>query len=836
MTAEREQKARGKGYVGFKEDSPSAKIPSQDGFRSIQLDSAATAETKVVQRDTERQETVKKEEEEEEDNAPQREFRGRGQFEIEEKPRFGSGRFEDEPLRGKSFDATPKHRDRLDTRRRQKFESFRGNDDLDSEFSEKRSKKNKRQREQAEVVEAPTATPILIPPFISVSNLATALKVRLDDFVRKLEDLGFEEIGNDHVLNAENAGLVAMEYNFEPIIDQGEEQDLFARPPVEDKSLLPQRPPVVTIMGHVDHGKTTLLDYLRKSSVAASEAGGITQHIGAFSVPMASTGKTVTFLDTPGHAAFLSMRQRGANVTDIVILVVAADDSVKPQTIEAIKHARAARVPIIVAINKADKDEADPERVKQDLLRAEIEVEDFGGDVQAIPVSGKTGLGMAELEEAAVTLAEILDLRAETIGPAEGWVLEATTKKAGRVATVLVRRGTLRPGDVIVAGTTWARVRSLRNEAGIAIPEAGPGTPVEVDGWRDQPTAGDEVLQAPGEGKATSIVAYRQEKLERLSLAEDIVAINISRRLEQEKREREKAEAEVAKLAAAQALELERMAKSTAPDAAEKLAAMEAAQAKVNAKTAAAAAAAAAESSSTGTTKPSLPTSELDPQAKDIYVLLRTDVSGSAEAIAAALLSLPLAVHKITLHVLRSAVGPITESDVAHISSVPLGHGLLVSFNQPVAPAILAAAAQAKVPIVDESIIYKVVDGARAFVEALLPPLVTSRVTGEAELAAVFDINVGGRKTVRFAGARVRNGVVERAKKVRVWRGGVGEKEGGKLVFEGALASLKNQKRDVGEMRKGTECGIGFDGWTGFEVGDVVQCFEEKREKRRLAA
>src|SRR5690349_20152751 len=223
-------------------------------------------------------------------------------------------------------------------------------------------------------------------------------------------------------------------------------------------SMYPLRPSVVTIMGHVDHGKTTILDYLRKSSVAAGEAGGITQHIGAFSVPMPS-GKVITFLDTPGHAAFLNMRQRGANVTDIVVLVVAADDSVKPQTIEAINHAKGARVPIIVAINKIDKPEANIERVKQDLARHGVEIEDFGGDTQVVCVSGKTGTGMDELEEAALTLSDVLDMRADTKGAAEGWILEASIKSMGKVATVLVRCGTMRPGDFIVAGKTWARIR-----------------------------------------------------------------------------------------------------------------------------------------------------------------------------------------------------------------------------------------------------------------------------------------------------------------------------------------------------------------------------------------
>ena len=300
---------------------------------------------------------------------------------------------------------------------------------------------------------------------------------------------------------------------------------------------LPAAQPVVTIMGHVDHGKTTLLDWLRKSSVAAQEHGGITQHIGAFVVKM-SSGKQITFLDTPGHAAFLSMRQRGANVTDIVVLVVAADDSVMPQTVEALKHATAAKVPIIVAINKVDKEDARVDQVKADLARHGVEIEDYGGDVQVVCVSGKTGQGMPDLEENIVTLSEILDVRAETDGMAEGWVLESSVKQTGKAATVLVKRGTLRPGDLIVAGKTWARIRSLRNEAGTELAEAPPGTPVEVMGWRELPDAGEQVLQAPDEGKAKTAVDYRLEMAEREQSSMQLA--------EQEQRQRDKAAAAAA--------------------------------------------------------------------------------------------------------------------------------------------------------------------------------------------------------------------------------------------------------------------------------------------------
>ncbi|RJE18019.1 hypothetical protein PHISCL_09643 [Aspergillus sclerotialis] len=281
-------------------------------------------------------------------------------------------------------------------------------------------------------------------------------------------------------------------------------------------------------MGHVDHGKTTILDWLRKSSVVASEHGGITQHIGAFSVAMPS-GKMITFLDTPGHKAFLEMRRRGADVTDIVVLVVAVDDSVKPQTIEAIKHAASSKVPIIVAISKIDKPGITTERVKQDLSSHSIHVEDYGGDIQAIGVSGKTGQGMLELEEAIITLSKVLDYRADNTGNVEGWVIEASTKTYGRVATALIRRGTLRPGDIVVASTTWARVRTLRNEAGVAVDEATLGTPVEIDSWREQPVAGTEILQAPNEQKAKDVIEARRERSKTKKLGEDTSAIKKAR-------------------------------------------------------------------------------------------------------------------------------------------------------------------------------------------------------------------------------------------------------------------------------------------------------------------
>ena len=607
---------------------------------------------------------------------------------------------------------------------------LRGYEEADEEVDDKivRRQERKEQRKKAKEAQKQAAppTPIYLPEFISVSNLAGVLRVRVEDFLEKMTELGFDDLNNDHILDAETAGLIAAEFNFEAIIDRQEEQDLKSRPTARDKSILPARPPVVTIMGHVDHGKTTLLDHLRKSSVAASEHGGITQHIGAFSVSMPG-GRLITFLDTPGHAAFLAMRQRGANVTDIVILVVAADDSVKPQTIEAIKHAQEAKVPIIVAINKVDKEDSNIERVKQDLARYGVEIEDYGGDTQAVCVSGKTGLGMDKLEDAAVALADIIDVRAETDGQAEGWVLEATTKRAGRVATVLVRRGTLYPGNIIVAGTAWARVRSLHNEAGLEVPHAGPGTPVEVDGWRDQPTAGDEMLQAPDEQRAKSVIEHRREASQRTQLAVDMAAVNEYRRVEQEKRDQ---------LERAAALAAAQTEGTTDQEAA------------VNAES-----------------KDESPKTPTAPAYQEVHFILKADVSGSLEAVTNAVSA--LGNDLVHPHILRSGVGPITEFDVEH-AAVAKGH--IISFNTVVDGSIKREAETNGVGIIDQSVIYRLVDDVKGVLAEKMPTLVTQRVLGEAEVAQVFDINIKGRVTVPIAGCRVRNGAIAKGSKIRVLR------------------------------------------------------------------
>ncbi|KAL3463799.1 hypothetical protein BJX64DRAFT_287019 [Aspergillus heterothallicus] len=655
---------------------------------------------------------------------------------------------------------TPKRRNG----RRMRQSEDQGGEGFDEEEYRQRREERKRLKKEKQAHGAevePAMSPLYLPEFISVSNFADVIGSRPAEFVERLEEMGFEDVSYSHILDAETSGLIAAEFGFEPFFDTAAENDLRAAPEPEDKSIWPSRPPVVTIMGHVDHGKTTILDWLRKSSVVASEHGGITQHIGAFSVSMPS-GKTITFLDTPGHAAFLDMRRRGADVTDIVVLVVAADDSVKPQTIEAIKHATSAGVPIIVAISKIDKPGINPDKVKQDLAVHNIHVEEYGGDVQAIGVSGKTGAGMLELEEAIITLSEVLDHRANRDGAVEGWIVEGTTKSHGRAATMLVRRGTLRPGNVIVAGTTWARVRTLRNEAGVVIAEATPGMPVEVDGWREQPEAGMEFLQAEDEQRAKEVVEYRQERVDIQKLSEDTTAINEARRELAGRRQREASDGDES----------------------------------------------AGDETSSG--------------PKPVQFVLKADVGGSAEAVMNSVTA--VGNNEVYANVLRSEVGPISEFDIEHAAAAG---GRVINFNMPIDPSMLRLADAKGVAIMDHNIIYKLVDEVKDILSEQLPPRVTQRVTGEAEIGQIFEISMKKRSKTTIAGCKVRNGVINRTRKVRVLRGQ-------ETVYDGIITSLRNVKKDVTEMRKDTECGIAFENWTGFAVGDQIQCYEEISEKRSL--
>ena len=599
--------------------------------------------------------------------------------------------------------------------RKKNEENELDDEDIDVEKLERIEEKQRRKAAQKVAREdRASGQTFIVPSFISIGNLATALKIRAESFQGVLRGQGFLQMSNDHVLDAETAGLIATELGFKVVLPaKDSEIDIVAQSLPDSTNLLPSRPPVVTIMGHVDHGKTTLLDWLRNSSIAASEHGGITQHIGAFTVQM-PTGRIITFLDTPGHAAFLDMRARGANVTDIVILVVAADDSVKPQTIEAIKHARAAHTQIVVAISKIDKPEADPDRVKQDLARQGIEVEDYGGDTQTVNVSGKTGEGMDKLEDAIIALADVLDVKADPLGLVEGWVLEGARTSSGKVATVLVRRGTIKPGQIIVAGRTWARIRTLRNEAGVDIEEGLPGTPVEIEGWNEQPEAGAEVLQAPNEQRARRVIDYRIGKAQIEKQAADVVALNESRKSHDEQRAREKAlEAELGK----GGVHLQDTQEASKP------------------------------------------------RFTEVPVIIRADVSGSVEAVNASVLA--LGNSEVRANVVHTAVGGVTKSDIERAVAI---QGCVVNFNVALDGEIIRLAERSGIRIIDGNIIYRVVDDVKAVLEEKLPPRTLHQVTGEADVLQSFEIKLKGKKTLPVAGCRIRNGVMTKGSKVKVIR------------------------------------------------------------------
>lgn len=601
--------------------------------------------------------------------------------------------------------------------------SRRGHEDEEDDYEEFedmraiRYERQRRKEEKRRAVEEMAPKTMVLPEYISVYDLAEALRVKPKQFLEDLEQLGFENLLPDSLMTGETAALVAAEYGFEASVETGDGIDLKPRPPPDDPANLPSRPPVVTIMGHVDHGKTTMLDWMRKSSIAAGEHGGITQHIGAFSVKLRS-GKVITFLDTPGHAAFLNMRQRGAYVTDIVVLVVAVDDSVMPQTIEALKHAQNAKVPIIVAVNKIDVDPNRMDHVKRDLADHGVEIEDAGGDVQVVGVSGLTGQGMDDLEETILTLSEILDLRAEVDGMAEGWVLEASTKKEGRAATILVKRGTLRVGDLIVAGTTYTRIRIMRNEAGVDVDEAPPGTAVEIfGGWSEPPIAGEMVLQAPDENRAQVAVDYRLELADRAAAA--------AQKAEQELLNREKAEK------AALQKELDEAADAD-------------------------------ESGEAGQAEEPVETGP-----KMVNLIVRGDVMGSVEAVSDAIME--IGNNEVRPRVLRSLPGHITESDVDLLASAA---GYIVNFNNTIPGLIRRKAADAGVPILDHNIIYEVVTDVKKVMSKELAPITHQKVLGEAEVLQIFAINTKKRQYRNIAGVRVRTGMVTRGGLYRVMRDG----------------------------------------------------------------
>ncbi|KAG0173060.1 hypothetical protein DFQ28_009980 [Apophysomyces sp. BC1034] len=635
---------------------------------------------------------------------------------------------------------------------------------------------------------------VYIPEIINVANLSRTLGIRLENLVSTMKELEMENTSHDHMLSADESSLIAMQLNMNPIVDARQALDIFPRPQPADISQLPNRPPVVTIMGHVDHGKTTLLDTLRKTSVAAGEAGGITQHIGAFSVILPSK-KSITFLDTPGHAAFSAMRARGAQVTDIVVLVVAADDGVMPQTIEAIEHAHTAGVPIVVAINKCDKHGVDPSIVKQELARYNVHLEEIGGDVPCVEVSGLTGLGLDQLEETISTLSEVMELRADKENAAEGVVVESQIEKGrGNVATVLVQRGTLRAGSCVVAGQTWCKVRSMTDHTGRPVKEAPPGMPVKVIGWKDVPSAGDEMLQAPDENTAKTVIDNRVTRHQRDQQLRDLEVINEKRRQQRELLEQERT---VEKAYQKEMMLFQRGINSTAPESlGKRLSAVQAA----------------------------LREEEGDGQEemREFRAVVKGDVSGTVEAVVDCLGGLQN--KQIRVKVVQSGVGNITEGDV-QLAAACEGH--VIGFNVKADKKIKAEASRQGVEVRSYSVIYKLLEDVKEQLSDILPPIITTQVVGEASVLQLFDISVKGRETKAIAGCRVTNGTISRNGRVRVVR----DKD---TIWEGELDTLRQVKKDIMEAKKGLECGMAFDGYSGFQPGDLIQSIQTIETKQKL--
>ncbi|GAA5873367.1 hypothetical protein JCM3774_000760 [Rhodotorula dairenensis] len=646
-----------------------------------------------------------------------------------------------------------------------------------------------------------------LPSTLRLDNLVNILHERLFAVQRAAERIGLEDVRPDRLLTSEDASLLALELGFDPVIDDEAGFDLFPLPP-SPADLVSPRPPITGIFGHVDHGKTSLLDALRSTSVASGEAGGITQHIGAFEVgvesmvanlrskaegkpappakPIQDGDATITFLDTPGHAAFTAMRSRGAGVTDVAVLVVAADDGVKPQTEEVIALLKTAPdVGVVVALTKVDKPGVDTTRVKHELLAADVAVEELGGDVPCVEVSSMTGQGLAELVETISALAEVRELTAEREGRVEGRVIESRVEKGrGNVATVLVLRGCLRSTASLVAGTTWARVRTLLPPSGKSVTSAYPGQPVEVTGWKDLPTAGDLVLEAATEDEAKRAVSNRLRRLEQEKMWSEVEIIN----------EKQKRDAEI--LAVRREEEEKAKAKGLRGNAV------------IHAGDVA------VEQLSAG-----------GDQVKELLLIVKADVSGTVEAVVGALEGIGNKEAKVKI--LTSAVGPVTQADV---DMARTAGACIIGFNVKAPGSVMKDAAKGPtpVPVHTSPIIYRLVETVRNETAALLPKNVETRVHGEANVQMVFDISVKGRKEpIKIAGSKVFNGVFQKTRKARVIRNG-------ETLFTGTVSTLKQVKKDVNEIPKGVECGIALDGFGDWQVDDLIQSIEEVEVARSL--
>ncbi len=614
--------------------------------------------------------------------------------------------------------------------------SFGGDDDDDDYgFGAPRRRFKKKQPKPAVIVQPQEkiVKEVTIPEVITVQELANRMAEKSADVIKKLMSLGVMATINQ-AIDADTAQIVVEEmgHKWKRVADSDVEDILKNAEDAAPEKQLP-RAPVVTVMGHVDHGKTSLLDALRETNVAAKEAGGITQHIGAYQIEV-DGGKKITFIDTPGHEAFSEMRARGAKVTDIVVLVVAANDGIMPQTVEAIRHAQAAEVPIVVAINKIDLPGADPMKVKTALLQHGIAVEEMGGECLCAEVSAKKRININKLLEAILLQAEILDLKANPNCKANGTVIEAKMEKGrGSVATLLVQQGTLNIGDIIIAGKEWGHVRAMFNEHGQKIHSAGPATPVEILGLQGTPAAGDNFNVVESETQAKEIVSYRIQK------------------------ERD--------------AKLVKSAKSAMEQMLDKIKSGE---------------------------------------IKHLPVVIKADVQGSIEAIEGTLNK--LSNNEVSVQILHSAVGPISESDVTLAKA---SHAFIIGFNVRAIPQARDMARRDGIDIRYYSIIYDVADDVKKGLEGMLSPELKEKILGYAEIRNVFNITGVGR----VAGCMVTEGMVKRGAKVRLLRDNV-------VIHDGNLGQLKRFKDDVKEVKDGYECGMSFENYNDIQVGDFIECYE----------
>ena len=566
---------------------------------------------------------------------------------------------------------------------------------------------------------------------MNVADIAKKIYREPAEIIKKLFMMGVM-VNQNQPLDKDTIELLATDYGIEPQekvqIDIAD-IDKFFEPEEQNKENLVSRPPVVTIMGHVDHGKTTLLDTLRHSRVTSGEAGGITQHIGAYQIDI--DGKPITFLDTPGHAAFTSMRARGASITDITILVVAADDGVMPQTVEAINHAKAAKVPIIVAVNKIDKPGANPQHVMQELSEYELIPEAWGGDTIFVEISAKFGQNIEELLEMILLVAEVEDLKADPSQRAIGTVIEARLDKGkGPVATLLVQQGTLHVGDPIVVGNTFGRVRVMTNDLGRRDKTAGPATPVEITGLNDVPQAGDR------------FVTFEDEKTARAAGEER------AKRAVMEQR-----------------------------------------------------------ASSSRVTLDNLFESLKEGELKEVNVIIKADVQGSAEALGASLKKID--VEGVRVNIVHSAVGAVNESDVTLAAA---SNAIIIGFNVRPTPQAKQQAEAEEVDIRLHRIIYKAIEEIETAMKGMLDPEFEEKITGQMIVRETFKVS----KVGTIAGCYVTEGSIRRDSGVRVIRDGI-------VIYEGKLASLKRFKDDVKEVKLGFECGAMIEKFNDVKVDDVIE-------------